>query len=424
MEDLCYRFPHVVSMILKDLDNQSLIKSMEANRELNNFLSNDRIYWIRVLLHYKTNFMQFKESWRRSLCQVPAVKSKELAIAADDFFKYRKSRFDKQWSPLHISAHNGSLEIYKYISKKCGCINHVGDNGVTAIHMAAGEGHLEIVKFIIDNLQNQNQPAVQGMAFGDQIDKNPRKADGRTPLHFAALNGHFETCKFILKLLTNKNPRDKEGLTPLHEAALEGHDKVYELIMEDLEDKNPGDNFGVTPLHWASYFNHPKTVKLIMCHLQDKNPEGMVGVTPLQVAAEFGHLEVVKLFVEHPDVKILCDGSYTLLHSAARYGNHALCKLLIENSEHKNYVDKSGWTPLHYAAINGHFAICELLFPYFGDKCYFNNVWTLGHFAMKNGDSRYWQEIGKGLKSVGPKTNAGVTFLQLIALNFDVMKAM
>ena len=41
---------------------------------------------------------------------------------------------------------------------------------------------------------------------------------------------------------------------------------------------------------------------------------------------------------------------------------------------------------------------------------------------MKNGDSRYWNEIGKGLKSVGPKTNAGTTPLQLMALNFDVMK--
>ena len=415
MEEVCCRFPHVASMILKDLDNHSLVESIMANRELGNFITNDRIYWTRVLAKYRTNFMKFKASWRRSLCQVPAVKIKELAIAAHEFFKYPQSRLNKQWSPLHIVAHNGSLEFYKYICKKCGCINHVGDDGVTAIHMAATPGNLEIVKFIIDNLQNQSQSAVL-------FDKNPRKSNGRTPLHFAAANGRLETCRFIIKLLTNKNPRDKEGWTPLHDAAREGHDKVYKLIMEDLEEKNPGNNFGVTPLHMASLLNRSKTVKLIMCHLQDKNPEGMVGFTPFQVAAECGHLEVVKLFVEHPDVKILCDGSYTLLHSAARYGNHALCKLLIENSEHKNYVDKSGWTPLHYAAINGHFSICELLFPYFGDKCYFNNVWTLGHFAMKNGDSQYWPEIGKGLKSVGPKTNAGSTPLQLMALNFDVMK--
>ena len=114
MEDLCYRFPHIVSMVLKDLDNQSLIKSMEANRELNNFLSNDRIYWIRVLAHYKTNFIKFKGSWRRSLHQVPTVKIKELAQAAHDFFEYRPSRLDKQWSPLHVAAHNGSLELYQH----------------------------------------------------------------------------------------------------------------------------------------------------------------------------------------------------------------------------------------------------------------------------------------------------------------------
>ena len=68
-------------------------------------------------------------------------------------------------------------------------------------------------------------------------------------------------------------------------------------------------------------------------------------------------MKVVKLFVEHPKVQILGDVSYTLLHSAARYGNFALCKLLIENSKDKNYVDRAGATPLHYAAINGHFAI-------------------------------------------------------------------
>ena len=92
METLCYRFPHIASMILKDLDDQSMIKCIEANREIGNFLSNDRIYWTRVLAHYKTNFKQFKDSWRRSLCQAPAVKIKELAIAADDFFKYRQDK--------------------------------------------------------------------------------------------------------------------------------------------------------------------------------------------------------------------------------------------------------------------------------------------------------------------------------------------
>ena len=408
METLCYRFPHVASMIFKDLDDRSLIKILEANRELDNFLSNDRIYWIRVLAHYNTSFMQFQDSWRRSLHQVPAVKIKELAIAAQNFFE-KQARLDFQWSPLHIVANKGNLELYEYISRKCGCINHVtatDTNGVTAIHMAAIAGHLEIVTFIIDNLPNHDQSA----------------ANGLTPLHCAAIMGRFETCKFIINLLANKNPRDNEGFTPLHSAAETGHIRIYKLIMEDLVDKNPGNNFGWTPLHTAAYFNQSKIVKFIIDHVQDKNPEDIDGFSPLQVAIELGHLEVAKLFLEHHDVQILFDDSYTLLHAAARYGDLELCKLLIENSKDKNCADRYGWTPLHYAAINGHVAIYELFSEYFGDNHHFNNVWTLGHFAAKNGTSRLEQENGRDLINLGPKTNDGTTPLKLMALNLSKSK--
>ena len=429
MEDLCYQFPHVAEMILKDLDDQSLIKSIEASRELDIFLNNDRIYWIRVLAKHKSNFIQFKDSWKRCLHQVPVVIIKELAIAVHHFFQGSESACNRQWSPLHIIADNGSLELYEYISGKCGSLDHVGDKGQTALHMAAGSGQLEIMTFIIDNLQGHNQSVascriaeVPRQIVCDQVNKNPENRDGTTPLHYAALSGHFEICTFIMNLLTNKNPREKDGSTPLHFAAQNGHVRTYKLIMACLVDKNPANNSGVTPLHLASYCGHLGIIKLVMGHLQNKNPEDINGWTPLQVAVDGGHLDIVKLFVEQPDVKILGDDSYTFLHSAARYGSLALCKLLIENSKDKNYADRNGWTPLHYAAINGHFAICELLIPYFGDKCHFSNVWNLGHFAMKNGDSRFWQEIGKGLKSVGPKTNDGTTPLQLMVLNFDVMK--
>ena len=424
MEELCYRFPHITSMILKDLDDHSLIKSIEANRELDNFLSNDKIYWTRVLAKYKANFIQFKDSWRRSFCQVPVVKIKELAIAAHTFFK-NQSRLNRQWSPLHVAADNGSLEFYKYISRKCGCINHVRDDGITAIHMAASAGHIEILTFIIDNLQDQNQSAASSRidtvphpTFGDQVHKNPGNEDGLTPLHLAALKGHFEVCKFIMKLLTNKNPRDKNGWTPLHCVARGGNTKIYKLIMQNLVDKNPGCNNGVTPLHMASYYGHLEIIELIMHHLQNKNPENSNGYTPLYAAIKRGNLEVVKFHVNNLDVKILNDDdSYTLLHSAARYGNLAVCKLLLQHSKEKNSADRNGWTPLQYAAKNGHFEICELLIENFGEKC--PNVWTLGHFAVKTGRSRLWKEIDKGLKNVRPKTFNGITPLQLMALHLS-----
>ena len=421
MEDLCYQFPHVAKMILNDLDGQSLIKSMEANREVDNFLSNDKIYWTRVLANYKTNFILFKDSWRRCLHQVPVVKIKELALAAQEFFKRPQSRLKFQWSPLHIAAHIGSLEFYKYISRKCECTNYVGDHGVTAIHMAARAGHLEIVTFIIENLQSAAPcriDSVPQLTCGDHVHKNPPNTDGVTPLHLAALNGHFETCAFIIKHVTNKNPQDKNGNTPLHGAAKRGHLQIYKLIMEYLVDKNPANNVGWTPLHVASSSNQLEPIKLIMCHVQNKNPESIGGFTPLQVAIELGHLEVVKLFVGHLDVKILGDDSYTSLHSDAKYFNPALSKLLIENSKVNNHTDRNGWTPLDYAAINGHFAICELLCESLAERRSFNKV-TLGHFSNKNGNYR---EIGKDLNNLGPKTNRVTTPLELMALNLTQSK--
>jgi ankyrin repeat protein len=412
MENLCHRFPHVAKIILNNLDDQSLIQIMEANREVDYFLSNNRIYWIRVLANYNTNFIQFRDSWRRNIHRVPVVKIKELVIATQNFFKNHPSRLNSQWSPLDIAAHSGCLEFYKYISGKCGCINHVRDDGTTSIHMAANAGHLEILKFILNNLPDQDpSAAILPLIFSEQRHNNPENSNGLTPLHYAALNGHFETCTFIIKLLTNKNPRDKRGITPLHCAAQEGHVRICKLIMEYLEDKNPANNIGWTPLHLASSYGQLEPIKLIMCQVQNKNPEEYThGYTPLQVAIIIGQLKVVKLFIGNLDVKILGD-SFTSLHSAARCGDLPLCKLLIKNSNHKNYTDKNGWTPLHYAAINGHFAICELLSEYFVEKPSFNKVWTLLGY-----------EIAKSLKYLGPKTNHGVTPLKLLELNFSHIK--
>ena len=416
MEVLCQRFPHVAKMILNFLDDQSLIQIMDANKEVDDFLSNDRIYWIRILANYKDNFILFRDSWRRNVHRVPVVKIKDLAIATQDFFNYCPSRLNQyqnrtkkyfQWSPLHIAAHIGCLEFYKYISEKCGCINHVRDDGMNSIHMAAYAGHLEIVKFIINNPPDQNpSAAVLPLNFSDQMINNPESTDGLTPLHYAALNGHFNTCKLIIKLLANKNPRDKEGSTPLHYAAKRGHVRICKLIMEYLVDKNPANNIGWTPLHLASSYGQLEPIKLIMSQVQNKNPEEYThGYTPLQVAIIIGQLEVVKLFVGNLDFKILGDDSFTSLHSAARCGDLQLCKLLIKNSNHRNYTDKNGWTPLHYAAINGHFEICELLSEYYLVQHGFYNVWGY--------------EIVKSLKYLGPKTNHGVTPLKLLELNFS-----
>ena len=70
MDVLCHRFPHVAKMILNNLDDQSLIQIMDANKEVDDFLSNDRIYWIRVtetgLNSYGSNVMSYHSQFLQS----------------------------------------------------------------------------------------------------------------------------------------------------------------------------------------------------------------------------------------------------------------------------------------------------------------------------------------------------------------------
>ncbi|XRB11467.1 hypothetical protein RI054_02g13000 [Pseudoscourfieldia marina] len=61
------------------------------------------------------------------------------------------------------------------------------------------------------------------------------------------------------------------------------------------------------------------------------------------------------------DAKVNNFSGGTLLHVAARYNNHSICKLLLENSANVNQQSINGDTPLHIAAWNNAYDICDLL---------------------------------------------------------------
>ena len=54
-------------------------------------------------------------------------------------------------------------------------------DGFTPLHVAARHGYLEIYRFIAERVEN----------------KNPEDSDGETPLSLATENGHYEICRLI-----------------------------------------------------------------------------------------------------------------------------------------------------------------------------------------------------------------------------------
>ena len=233
------RFPHLVTNIFKELDDQTLATCRNVSGLFCDHLESDKFYWVRRIQRYKKNVGTTYPQWNNVLKNTSVELVKELAVSTQQFFKDDATRTDLHWSPLQVVAEQGNLELCKYILEKTkntkSCIqNNVGVYYTHPLLMAAKKGHVEIVKFLLDISK----------------EKNPSDVDGMTPFHFAAKSGRTDVCKLIIENIDNKNPAAPNGCTPLHLAAMEGHLEIVRLIVETGVDKNSL-YCGMTPLDCA-----------------------------------------------------------------------------------------------------------------------------------------------------------------------------
>ena len=301
MDEIMIRFPVLFQAILKELDNKSLRKCRKVNKEWQNFIDNERFVLFRKIQKYHSNMENFYEQWKEVTENASKETIGELSNAVHKFFEDKKTFYcfhsgrrkkkEEQWSPLHITAEQGHLELSKYIIEKTGDKNPKNGKGDTALQMAAGRGQLEVSKLIIENLE----------------DKNPVGYNGWTALHFAAVNGHLEVCKLINESIEDGATVGNSMATPVDFAAIEGHLEVFKLLTETLEDKNQtpfAHNW--TPLHRAASRGCLELCRFIIDSGADKRPIGNVnirgsiylGYTPLAIAASEGHLTTCKLFID------------------------------------------------------------------------------------------------------------------------------
>ena len=128
------RFPHFSELIFNNLDNQSLINCKEASRELSEFLDNERFFWIRILRNYNKNYDKFQDYWKMSINKTSIEIVKHLAVATHTFFKSQnihiyeiinngsyikcETRDLKQFTPIHVAAEVGNMELMEHVLKK------------------------------------------------------------------------------------------------------------------------------------------------------------------------------------------------------------------------------------------------------------------------------------------------------------------
>ena len=105
MEDLSRRVPMVNRLILRNLNDRTLVSFNGASREINQVLDNEKFYWIRMMNKYNGNFKEFQGSWRKVISKTPVNTVKQLALAVDKFFKDRSTHYKKQWFLNKPSSH-------------------------------------------------------------------------------------------------------------------------------------------------------------------------------------------------------------------------------------------------------------------------------------------------------------------------------
>ena len=86
MDTIAKRFLHLAVNISNNLDDQSLVKFKEANRENSEFMIQNQFYWIRILKKYNDYFETSNESWKKSISNTPIEFVRKLAMAALNFF--------------------------------------------------------------------------------------------------------------------------------------------------------------------------------------------------------------------------------------------------------------------------------------------------------------------------------------------------
>lgn len=221
-------------------------------------------------------------------------------------------------------------------------VNHVAEDGETALHKTIKEGREDIVRILLANHANVNT---------ENAKSYPRNM---TPLHYAAWYNYKSIVEVLLDNGADTAARDGRGHTALGASIYRGHDDIAIALIQyesNLCDKTDLVN---TPLELAIMLDRPMIVEALIARgkhvgqlqamLDAVNEKGR---TPLMLAIRMGSIEIVsQLLAVGANIEECDSHGYTPLLEAAYNGNTKMIDFLItqgadrqaRNNEGENYL--------------------------------------------------------------------------------------
>jgi len=316
------------------------------------------------------------------------------------------------WTPLHLAALNGHVEVAKFLFQHGANCNPKDYEGSTPLHLAALNGHVEAADFLVKH----------------GADPNPKDDQGSTPLHLAAMSGRMEVTQVLAVTRADINAKESWGWTPLHLASRHGHVDVAKVLTDNGADVNAKDKLVGTSCRYASLIqgawsrwftsrtrhchtshrttcvegdlitrypctDEPQTARHNVSRLPFSCSESLTrdryllerGLK-LDLAAWNGHVKIAQFLVaiDGADINAKDTEGWTPLHRAAVNGQVEMVNVLVHGAD-LNAADKQGRTPLHWASRHGHLEVVKVLKAKADLNAQDKQGWTLLQEAADNG---------------------------------------
>uniref|UniRef100_A0A4W4EZ40 ZU5 domain-containing protein n=1 Tax=Electrophorus electricus TaxID=8005 RepID=A0A4W4EZ40_ELEEL len=257
-----------------------------------------------------------------------------------------KSGSQSGFTPLHIAAHYGNVNVSTLLLNRGAAVDFTARNGITPLHVASKRGNTNMVALLLDR--------------GAQIDAKTR--DGLTPLHCAARSGHDAAVEILLERGAPILARTKNGLSPLHMSAQGDH---VDCVKHLLQHKAPVDDVTLdylTALHVAAHCGHYRVTKLLLDKKANPNARALNGFTPLHIACKKNRVKVMELLVKYgASIQAITESGLTPIHVAAFMGHLNIVLLLLQNGASPDICNIRGETALHMSARAGQMEVVRCL---------------------------------------------------------------
>ena len=242
---------------------------------------------------------------------------------------------------------------------------------------------------IVDVARDDDAVLLQRLV-ADGVGVDQTAADGTTALHWVSHHDDIESVDRLIRAGADVDAANDLGATPLWAASQNGSEPMVRTLLQAGADPNLPLLAGETPVMVASRAGSTDVVALLIDKGADLGARAARGQTALMWAAAQGHADVVALLIERgADVHARSDvwgqmmglpphslpqhtreiphGGNTALLFAARVGDVASTKVILDAGGNVDDVDAWGVSATALAAHSGDMEILELLLEHGAD---------------------------------------------------------